>query len=50
MDVHDDLSTYNGKAETDMWVDIYHYETPIHPIFSDDDNLDEYVDNLNDSD
>lgn len=40
MDEYDDLGTYNGNTEHDMWVDFDNYEN----------NLDEYIDNLNDWD
>lgn len=50
MDEYDDLSTYNGDAVHDMWVDFDHDENTGPPDVFDEDNLDEYVDNLNDWD
>lgn len=46
----DDLDTYNGDPVHDGWVDFdYNENTGTHDVF-DEDNLDEYVDNLNDWD
>ena len=45
-----DLSTYNGDIVHDMWVDFDHDENTGTPDVFDEDNLDEYVDNLNDWD
>lgn len=58
MEEYDDLGTYYGDTEHDMWVDFDHYENTGHPdvFFAesrrqadyDEDNLDDYVDNLSD--
>lgn len=50
MDELDDLGSYNGYTEHDMWVDFNDYENTGTPNVYDDDNLDEYIDNLNDWD
>lgn len=50
MDEYDDLGTYNGDAVHDMWVDFDSYENTSTPDVYDEDNLDEFVDNLNDWD
>lgn len=50
MDEYDDLSTYNGDSEHDIWVDFVHYENTGTPDVFDEDYLDEFVDNLNDWD
>ena len=51
MNDYDDLDTYNGDAEHDMMVDYdYHVNTDeLVEVFNDED-LDEYVNNLNDWD
>lgn len=51
MDEYDDLGTYNGDTEHDMWVDFdYHENTgELSELFEDSD-LDQYIDNLNDCD
>lgn len=48
---YDDLDTYNGDAEHDMWVDFgYHENTgELSDIFKDTD-LDQFIDNLDDWD
>lgn len=48
---YDDLDTYNGDTEHDMWVDFdYHENTgELSGLFEDSD-LDEYIENLNDWD
>lgn len=50
MDVYNELGTYNGNTEHDMWVDFGNYENTGSPDVFDGDNLDEYIDNLNDWD
>lgn len=50
MNEYDDLGIYNEHTEHDMWVDFDHYENTDTPDVFDEDNLDEYVDNLNDWD
>lgn len=50
MDEYDDLETYNGDTEHDMWVDFDNYENTGTPDVFDEDNLDDYVDNFNDWD
>ena len=46
----DDLDTYNGDAVHDMWVDFDSYENTGTPEVFDEDNLDNFIDNLNDWD
>lgn len=58
MDEYDDLATYNGDSEHDMWVDFDNYlNTGTPDVFSDDptqqadyadNNLNDTIDNLND--
>lgn len=50
MDDYDDLDANNGDAVHDMWVDFNNYENTSPPDVFDEDNLDEYIDNLNDWD
>ena len=50
MDEYEDLGDYNGDAVHDMWVDFDNYENTGTPDVLDDDNLDEYIDNLDDWD
>lgn len=57
---YDDLGSYNGDSEHDMWVDFCYYviglplcsykENTGTPDVFDEDNIDEYIDNLNDWD
>lgn len=48
---YDDLDTYNGEADHDMWVDFtYHENTGELSEEFDDEDLDEYIDNLDDWD
>jgi hypothetical protein len=47
MNEYNDLSTYNGNTEHDMWVDFDNYENTVTLDVFDEDNLDEYVDNRN---
>lgn len=44
----DDLDTYNGDAEHDMWVDVDHHENTGNPDVFDEPYLDNFIDNLND--
>lgn len=46
----DDLGTYNGDTEHDMWVDFDNYENTGTPDVFDEDNLDDFVDTLDDWD
>lgn len=50
MDEYDDLGTYNGDTEHDMWVDFDNYENTRNPDVFYEDNIDEYVDNHSDWD
>lgn len=50
MDEYEDLDAYNGDTEHDMWVDFDHYENTGTPDVFDEDNLDDFIDNLNDWD
>ena len=47
---YDDLDVYNGDAVHHMLVDFDNYENTGTPDVFDDDNLDEYIDNLDDWD
>lgn len=48
---YDDLNIYNGDTEHDMWVDFdYHVNTDELPKVFNDEDIDEYVNNLNDWD
>ena len=49
MDELDDLATYNGDTEHDMWVDFttHEYTGELGDIF-DDSDVDNFEDNLND--
>lgn len=51
MDELDDLGTYNGDTEHNMWVDFTYNENTgeLHEEFGDED-LDEFIDNHNDMD
>lgn len=50
MNDYDDLRTYNHNTECDIWVDLDHYKrSDITDVF-DVDNVDEYIDNLNEWD
>ena len=51
MDEYDDLGTYNGDSEHDMWVDFDHYENTgeLSGLFEDTD-INDFIDNLNDWD
>ena len=49
MDELDDLSTYNGDTEHDMWVDFTNNEyTGELREFYEDTDVDKYIDNLED--
>lgn len=50
MDEYEDLDAYNGDTIHDMWVDFDYYENTGTPDVFDEDNLDEFIDNLNDWD
>lgn len=50
MNKYDDLDTYNGVTEHDMWVDFDNYENTGVPDVLDDSDFDNYIDNLNDWD
>lgn len=46
----DDLDTYNGDTEHDMWVDFDNYENTGNPDVYDEPDLDIFINNLNDWD
>lgn len=46
----DDLDTYNGDSEHDMWVDFDNYENTGTPDVFDEPDLDNFIDNFNDWD
>lgn len=51
MNDYDDLGSYNGDVEPDMWVDFdYHENTGEGAELFDETDLDEYINNLNDWD
>ena len=50
MDEYDDLDTYDGDPVNDGWVDFDRYENTGTPEVFDEDNLDNFIDNLNDWD
>ena len=51
MNQYDDLDTYNGDAEHDMWVDFdYHENTGELPELFEESDLDNNLNNLNDWD
>ena len=50
MDELDDLGTYTGDTEHGMWVDFDHYENTGIPDVFDEDNLNDFVDTLDDWD
>lgn len=47
MDEYEDLDAYNGDSVHDMWVYFNNYENTDTPDVFDEDNLDEFIDNLN---
>ena len=50
MNIYDDIDTYNGIPEHDMWVDFDNYENTGTPDVFDDPDLDNIIDNLDDWD
>lgn len=51
MDEYDDLNTYNGDSEHDMYVDYdYHISTGELPEFFENSDINKYINNLNDWD
>ncbi len=45
MDDYDDLDSYNGDVEHDMWVDYDYYQNTGEPdLFDDDEQLDDWED------
>lgn len=46
----DNLETYNGDTEHDMWVDFDNFENLGAPDVFDEPNIDTFIDNLNDWD
>lgn len=46
----DNLETYNGDTEHDMWVDFDNFENTGSPDVFYEPDLDNYIDNLNDWD
>ena len=50
MEDYDDLGSYNGDVEHDMWVDYDHYQNTGEPDVFDEEDIDEIVDELNDWD
>ena len=50
MEDYDDLGSYNGDVEHDMWVDHDHYQNTGKPDVFDEEDIDEIVDVLNDWD
>lgn len=50
MDDYDDLGSYNGDVEHDMWVDYDHYQNTGEPDVFDEEDIDVIVDELNDWD
>ena len=47
MEDYDDLGSYNGNVEHDMWVDYVHYQNTGEPDVFDEEDIDEIVDELN---
>lgn len=50
MEELDDLDTYNGDTEHEMWVDFDNFENTGSPDFFDAPDIDNFIDNLNDWD
>ena len=50
MDEFNDLNTYNGDTEHDMWVDFDNYENTGTPDVFDERDLDNFINNLSDWD
>ena len=46
----DDLDTYSGDAEHDMWVDFDNYENTGAPDAFNESDINNFIDNLNDWD
>ena len=46
----EELDTYSGNTEHDMWVDFDNYENTGNPDVFDEPDLDNFIDNLNDWD
>lgn len=46
----DDLDTYYGDTEPDMWVDFDNYENTGAPDVFNESAIDKFIDNLNDWD
>lgn len=46
----DDLDTYSGDTEHDIWVDFDNYENTGTPDVFDKSDIDNFIDNLNDWD
>lgn len=46
----DDLDTYNGDTDHDMWVDFDNIENTGEPVVFDEPDLENFIDNLNDWD
>lgn len=44
------LDVYNGNAVYDMWFDFDNYENTGIPDVFDEDNINQYINNLNDRD
>lgn len=47
---YDDLDAYNGESNHDMWVDFDNFQNTGTPDVFNDDDLDAFIDNLNDWD
>ena len=48
MEDYDDLGSYNGDVEHDMWVDYHHYKNTGDPDVFDEEDTECIVDELND--
>ena len=48
MEDYDDLDSYNGNVEHDMWVVYDHYQNTGEPDVFDEEDIDEVIDELND--
>lgn len=47
MEDYDDLGSYNGYVEHDMWVDYDHNQNTGEPDVFDEEDIDDIVDELN---
>lgn len=47
MEDYDDLGSYNGDVEHDMWVDYDHYQNTGEPDVFDEEDIDDIIDELN---